>query len=284
MSDKFDGFEQPNYTQVPNKFFDEIMSQIKYKSELIVTLAIIRKTFGWHKGADRISQSQLTELTGMNRKSVKRGLEYGVERGTIVKLDDYSLSGEAAKYALNFKNFNINKDDLNRGHDDPSHDNPSYDDSRTGVTTTPEQGSPQPLQKKGLNKNKKSSNRDDYYWELFEALKEPYKDMLSVTLINTGHLDIIIQLMRANDLELDLVLHGMQKTKRAKKPTIFYLEDKLNRWIEAEITSLSQLEANSNKNKDKSDSKPNNYEINRKSDHKNVDIQELINQTYGADA
>ena len=50
--------EAPNYTQIPNIYFDEIM-QILNQTENIVFLVIMRKTFGWHKKRDAISYSQV---------------------------------------------------------------------------------------------------------------------------------------------------------------------------------------------------------------------------------
>lgn len=113
MDDKYEGFEKPNYTQTPNKFYDEILREIDTLSEMKVTQIVMRKTFGWHKRSDRISQSQLVELTGMSRDSVKSGLKSGIERGTIVKVNDFDRKkNQAAEYSLNFKNFDVNKDDV----------------------------------------------------------------------------------------------------------------------------------------------------------------------------
>ena len=161
MSKKVDGFEKPNYTQVPNKFFDEIMCEISYKSELIITMAIIRKTFGWHKGSDKISQSQLSKITGMGRKSVKRGLKYGIERGTIVKIEE-STPNQAAEYGLNFKNFDIEKDEVqtenSEGASDPGCDDPGRDTSSRGGMTPRVSD---PIQKKGLKERSKESNNNN---------------------------------------------------------------------------------------------------------------------------
>ena len=68
-------FEKPNYTQIPNDFFDSVMTELT-DSELRVLLVIMRKTFGWSKEIDRISLTQLVELTGLARSGVAIGL-YG---------------------------------------------------------------------------------------------------------------------------------------------------------------------------------------------------------------
>ena len=61
--------EKPNYTQTPNILFDEIMRDLN-GAELKVILAVIRKTFGWHKERDRISLTQLEEMTGLSRQGI----------------------------------------------------------------------------------------------------------------------------------------------------------------------------------------------------------------------
>jgi phage replication O-like protein O len=67
--------ESPNFTQVPNALFDSIMATMN-ESELRVFLAIVRKTFGWSKYRDRISLTQISDMTGLSRSAVINGL-YG---------------------------------------------------------------------------------------------------------------------------------------------------------------------------------------------------------------
>ena len=54
---------EPNYTQVPNVFFDEIMIGMS-KAQLLVMLAVCRQTFGWHRASCQLSLSDLQKLTG----------------------------------------------------------------------------------------------------------------------------------------------------------------------------------------------------------------------------
>ncbi len=63
------GFLPPNYTQTPNDLFDRLLPLLK-ESELKVLLAIMRKTFGWHKIRDAISITQLMKMTGLARETV----------------------------------------------------------------------------------------------------------------------------------------------------------------------------------------------------------------------
>jgi len=77
-------YEGPNFTAIPNVLLDDHMADMK-EAELRITLAIARKTFGWHKSADQLSLSQLMELTGLSRQGVINGVEAGIKRGTINK-------------------------------------------------------------------------------------------------------------------------------------------------------------------------------------------------------
>ena len=76
------GYTVPNHTQTPNELFDEHMREMT-GSELKIVLAICRQTFGWHKERDRISLSQLMELTGLTRMSVVAGIKKSMDRGLI---------------------------------------------------------------------------------------------------------------------------------------------------------------------------------------------------------
>jgi len=83
MSDPAQRFEPPNYTQVPNEYFDEILPQIETMAEMKVTEVIIRQTFGWHKDEDQISLQQLEQLTGMQRQQVVAGCKKAIQRGYV---------------------------------------------------------------------------------------------------------------------------------------------------------------------------------------------------------
>ena len=88
-------YGKPNFTQVPNLLLDEHMSEMSC-AELKVTLVIVRKTIGWQKDTDSISLSQLEEATGLSRKSVLKGIQEAIERGTIKQ----GVSGRTSTYEL----------------------------------------------------------------------------------------------------------------------------------------------------------------------------------------
>ncbi len=77
------GFAAPNYTQVPNRYLEELLPEIDTLAELKVTLAVFRQTFGWHERGETISLTQLQQATGLARDGVVRGVRAALMRGTI---------------------------------------------------------------------------------------------------------------------------------------------------------------------------------------------------------
>ncbi len=76
--------EFPNYTQIPNIFFDVLLPTLGF-NEMRVLLSIYRKTFGWQKTIDYISLSQLEKMTGSSRTHIIESVESLIKKGLIVK-------------------------------------------------------------------------------------------------------------------------------------------------------------------------------------------------------
>jgi Bacteriophage replication protein O len=78
----FPGFGSPNYTQVPDELFDQLMPDLS-GAELKVLLYIIRRTFGFKKNSDPISFNQfLSGIKGKNDKTLDRGC--GIKNATTL--------------------------------------------------------------------------------------------------------------------------------------------------------------------------------------------------------
>lgn len=90
------GFRAPNYSPIPNDYVDRLLREIDTIAELKVTLAVFRKTFGWHKRTDRISISQLQSVTGLGRAAVVAGANRACERGTLRR----DTSGGTATFSV----------------------------------------------------------------------------------------------------------------------------------------------------------------------------------------
>jgi len=89
----------PNFTKLPNVLIDEwlpFLSEVETK----VLLVIMRKTFGWHKTRDRISLSQLEEMTGALRQAVLRATKSLAEKGIITKTVEGKMGDQQTFYDL----------------------------------------------------------------------------------------------------------------------------------------------------------------------------------------
>lgn len=71
------------YTKIANELLEGILLADLSKEELKITMAIIRKTYGWNKKADKISFSQLQKLTGIDRRHIGRAIKTLLDRGFI---------------------------------------------------------------------------------------------------------------------------------------------------------------------------------------------------------
>ncbi len=115
MGYHFEGFSAPNYTQVPNQLFDELLANLS-DAELRVLLYIIRRTFGFQKASDDISLRQMVDgITtadgrqldggiGVSKATVARGLKGLQDKGVIVatRNRDPKLGDTATTYQLRF--------------------------------------------------------------------------------------------------------------------------------------------------------------------------------------
>jgi phage replication O-like protein O len=64
---------EDGYTRIANKLFEAALCfPFKGRQEVIVFFAVIRKTYGFQKKKDEISYGQLSELTGIERRTVIR--------------------------------------------------------------------------------------------------------------------------------------------------------------------------------------------------------------------
>ena len=113
----FAGFDEPNYTQIPDVFFDEVMCELT-EAELRVALYIMRRTFGFKKRADTISLSQF--LTGIRTRAgeqldrgcglrspthLSRALQGLEEKGIIRRIQQFDERGgnKPTLYTLRFR-------------------------------------------------------------------------------------------------------------------------------------------------------------------------------------
>lgn len=91
---------RPNFTPIPNVILDEIMRTLAPGTTKLL-FAICRFTYGWGKQSDRISISQLEDITGMARGSVARSIK---QLGKLVSIKPGDPSRQlASEYRLNIE-------------------------------------------------------------------------------------------------------------------------------------------------------------------------------------
>src|SRR5687767_7341395 len=79
----FTGFRSPNYTQVPDELFDELLVELS-GAELKTLLYIIRRTFGFKRDSDSISLSQMLHgITKHDGTPLDRGI--GLSKPTLLQ-------------------------------------------------------------------------------------------------------------------------------------------------------------------------------------------------------
>lgn len=75
---------EPNFSQTPNVIIDEWLPYLT-GLEFKVLMLIVRKTFGWHKTRDRISNSQISKITGSPEAKIRAVAKNLHEKGIIRK-------------------------------------------------------------------------------------------------------------------------------------------------------------------------------------------------------
>lgn len=99
--------ENLNYTAIPNIIFDEHMNDMT-GAELKVIMCICRKTIGWHKLTDRISQSQISQMTGLSVNAIKKAVCSLVDKMLIIQ----EQSEQGFYYELNISKSDTSENDI----------------------------------------------------------------------------------------------------------------------------------------------------------------------------
>lgn len=73
------------YSRVVNALVEALAASRLTQHQHQVVWAIVRKTYGWGKGKDRISGSQLAEITGLTREECSRTLSKLIEQKVVIR-------------------------------------------------------------------------------------------------------------------------------------------------------------------------------------------------------
>lgn len=208
---------QPNYTQTPNVFFDEIMQTLN-EGEMRVLLIIMRQTFGWHKLEDWISLKLLSEKTGYDRRSVCRILARLIEKNLVYKRIEGPMGSQKCYYSLVTEPVEKEQRDLTDGVETQEEMNEfqkSYTSDRrvtppvtggspppvTGGSPTKETNTKETIQKKQQQQAAVSAAAvsDSFYKELND-IDIPIADKVEIT----------------NTYSIEQVLHAIEWSKTQK--------------------------------------------------------------------
>ncbi len=79
---------EDGHTKIANEIMDALC-RFRIPGEIRLVLdSIIRKTYGWHKKSDDISNSQLCEATGLKKGNVSRSLSKLITHNLVVRTDN----------------------------------------------------------------------------------------------------------------------------------------------------------------------------------------------------
>jgi hypothetical protein len=73
----------PNFTQIPNEWFDKWLREVETDAENKVIQIVMRFTFGWHDHVAGLSLDQFQELAGLSRSAVVDGIKKAMAHGFI---------------------------------------------------------------------------------------------------------------------------------------------------------------------------------------------------------
>ena len=115
---RFEGFASPNFTSVPDEFFDYVAPRLS-GGEVKVALYMIRRTYGFKKESDNISISQmlngivrrdgsrLDDGAGLSKTTLLESLKRLEEKNIIYRVQQWDMRGAcvATNYRLNVKGY-----------------------------------------------------------------------------------------------------------------------------------------------------------------------------------
>jgi len=157
--------DMPNYTQIPNVYFDEIMQHLN-GSENLVFLVIMRKTFGWKKNKDKISYTQIIKMSGLAKSTVCSALKTLEEMGYII----LEKNGQSIFYSVNIS-------DVTGTKIEPVRKSNRYE-NRTGTVPKIEPVEEKTVPKIEHTKEKNINKTKEIYCEIENAYIEAFKTVL----------------------------------------------------------------------------------------------------------
>ena len=128
---EFTGFTWPRFTQVPNEAFSELMPRLS-GAAFKVLMAIAHKVlyYGREDGYAPVGYSEIIELTGLHKDSVRRAVKECLEIGCIEVIEEYDAKRSLSRmYGLRFASGH-GPAGHERDDDDIDRDSPEYGANR----------------------------------------------------------------------------------------------------------------------------------------------------------
>ncbi len=201
-------FKSPNYTQVPNDFFDMIGEMDN--SELRVTIVMIRETFGYHRNGFKLGIKKLADASGLSENGARKGAKAAEERGTFHRVNGTSQG--SAEWEL------VVDDDIKTG----------WSTSAGGsAVTTPWSASDQQLPvKESIKENKKTSSTAAVYEANVGAITPVIRDRLNdidATYPEGWFAEAVTEAVKNNVRKLnyiEAILRRWQTEGKAERPKV----------------------------------------------------------------
>jgi len=88
----------PNTFPLPNWVIDKGIWALLDDKERVCYVIVVRKTLGWWKRADRISKTQLVELSGLSPKAVTDAMRNLVQFGLVLRVSENNTDNEGIEW------------------------------------------------------------------------------------------------------------------------------------------------------------------------------------------
>jgi hypothetical protein len=164
------GFQSPNYTQVPNDFFDMIPDMSD--TELRVTLIMIRETIGYHRDAAKVGIAELGRRTGLSYNGAAAGCDSAGERKTFRRTNPEAKT--QAEWELNIETPSASEG-LSSKHPQPVRVTPSASEGQVGLNKDKEIKKEKDTLGSWIEISRKHAEQENQEKEILDSLERGLK-------------------------------------------------------------------------------------------------------------
>lgn len=157
------------YTPIANEILHALMGCKLLVYEMKVVLCVVRKTYGWRKKNDWVSNSQISEVTGMAKSNVTRTVKSLVEKKILYKdgkkigfqknWELWKVDWSVDKKVISRDNSVISPDNKKLSHQIPTKEKKETIQNKYSGDESPDN------QKKDMSFKNQRKYREDSHWE-----------------------------------------------------------------------------------------------------------------------